>query len=74
MTKKDTATGNVLETETYKHDANGNVIEQTVDGITATYTYDRTGSCLDVRRHHDQVHLRSVGPDRQPDGKGRDVQ
>ncbi|GAA5346870.1 golvesin C-terminal-like domain-containing protein [Planifilum fimeticola] len=41
MTKKDTTTGNVLETETYKHDANGNVIEQTVDGITTTYTYDR---------------------------------
>src|SRR5690606_8802636 len=25
-------------------------------------------------QHHDPVHLRSVGPDRQPDGKGRDVQ
>jgi len=41
VTKKDTATGNVLETETYRHDANGNVIEQTLDGITTTYTYDR---------------------------------
>ncbi|WP_157617273.1 DNRLRE domain-containing protein [Saccharomonospora marina] len=41
VTKKDAATGAVLEDEDYVHDAGGNIIEQTVDGTTASYTYDR---------------------------------
>lgn len=41
VTKKDAATGAVLEDEDYVHDAGGNIIEQTLDGTTASYTYDR---------------------------------
>ncbi|WP_158887113.1 DNRLRE domain-containing protein [Amycolatopsis anabasis] len=33
--------GKELETETYVHDANNNVIEQTLEGKTTRYTYDR---------------------------------
>lgn len=36
-----TKTGNGAGTETYVHDANANVISQTVGGTTTTYTYDR---------------------------------
>ncbi|SFB50385.1 RHS repeat-associated core domain-containing protein [Amycolatopsis marina] len=41
VTKKAAGTGAVLETETYAHDANSNVIDQTVDGTTTTFNYDR---------------------------------
>jgi YD repeat-containing protein len=41
VTKKDAGTGAVLEEEDYVHDANANVIEQTVEGVTTSYTYDR---------------------------------
>ncbi|NEE04811.1 RHS repeat-associated core domain-containing protein, partial [Phytoactinopolyspora halotolerans] len=41
VTKTDTATGDTLATESYLHDAASNVIEQTVDGVTTSYTYDR---------------------------------
>ncbi|MER6919120.1 DNRLRE domain-containing protein [Streptomyces spiralis] len=34
-------TGNGATTETYVHDDNANVISQTVQGTTTTYTYDR---------------------------------
>ncbi|MCF6526090.1 DNRLRE domain-containing protein [Streptomyces sp. JJ36] len=34
-------TGTGAGTETYVHDANANVISQTIDGTTTTYTYDR---------------------------------
>jgi RHS repeat-associated protein len=40
-TKKDASSGNVLETESYRHDANNNVVEQTVGGTTTEYRYDR---------------------------------
>jgi RHS repeat-associated protein len=33
--------GGVLETETYTHDANGNVVSQTVDNVPTTFAYDR---------------------------------
>ncbi len=36
-----TKTGDNARTETYVHDANNNVIEQTIDGTTTTYNYDR---------------------------------
>ena len=38
--KSDSA-GAELERESYVHDANGNVVEQVVDGTTTTFTYDR---------------------------------
>ncbi|WP_170839686.1 RHS repeat-associated core domain-containing protein [Lihuaxuella thermophila] len=41
MTKVNTATGTTLRTETYEHDANHNVIKQTIGSDTTTYTYDR---------------------------------
>ncbi|WP_181353080.1 hypothetical protein [Laceyella sediminis] len=34
-------TGDNVKMETYVHDANNNVIEQMLEGKTATYTYDR---------------------------------
>lgn len=34
-------TGDGAGTETYVHDANNNVINQTVDGVTTTFNYDR---------------------------------
>ncbi|WP_229693947.1 DNRLRE domain-containing protein [Lentzea pudingi] len=40
QTKK-SAAGAVLETENYVHDANGNVVTQTLDGTTTTFGYDR---------------------------------
>ncbi|WP_433649917.1 DNRLRE domain-containing protein [Micromonospora zamorensis] len=36
-----TKTGDAPGTETYEHDANNNVINQTVKGATTTYNYDR---------------------------------
>jgi RHS repeat-associated protein len=36
-----TKTGDGAGTETYVHDANSNVINQTVKGVTTTYNYDR---------------------------------
>ncbi|MEU0880187.1 RHS repeat-associated core domain-containing protein [Lentzea sp. NPDC005914] len=33
--------GKELETESYVHDANGNVVEQTLEGKTTKYTFDR---------------------------------
>jgi RHS repeat-associated protein len=39
--KKDAAGSTVLSTELYKHDANGNVVDQTVNSVQTTYTYDR---------------------------------
>jgi YD repeat-containing protein len=39
---KSVKTGNGAGTETYVHDANSNVISQTVKGTTTTYNYDRT--------------------------------
>lgn len=41
VTKRDASSGDVLETESYVHDANSNVIEQTIEGTTTTYRYDR---------------------------------
>jgi RHS repeat-associated protein len=38
---KSAAGGGVLETESYTHDANNNVITQTVDNATTNFTYDR---------------------------------
>jgi RHS repeat-associated protein len=38
---KSAAGGGVLETESYTHDANSNVITQTVDNATTNFTYDR---------------------------------
>jgi len=38
---KSAAGGGVLETESYTHDANNNVIAQTVDDATTNFTYDR---------------------------------
>ncbi|MFE2280990.1 DNRLRE domain-containing protein [Streptomyces sp. NPDC059454] len=39
--KESVKTGNGAGTETYVHDANANVITQTVDGTTSTFDYDR---------------------------------
>lgn len=39
--QKTTTNGTVVETETYRHDANNNVIAQTVDGTQTQFTYDR---------------------------------
>ncbi|MFD5858844.1 golvesin C-terminal-like domain-containing protein [Streptomyces chartreusis] len=39
--KKSVKTGNGAGTETYVHDANANVISQTVKDVTTTYEYDR---------------------------------
>ncbi|WP_291414528.1 RHS repeat-associated core domain-containing protein [Actinophytocola sp.] len=39
--QKKTTGGTVVETETYRHDANNNVIDQTVDGTHTTFAYDR---------------------------------
>ncbi|MFI7677915.1 RHS repeat-associated core domain-containing protein, partial [Actinophytocola sp. NPDC049390] len=39
--KKNPTSGAVIESETYRHDANNNVIDQTVDGTQTQYTYDR---------------------------------
>jgi YD repeat-containing protein len=41
VTKKNAATSAVLSTEDYTHDANNNVIAQTVEGKTTTFAYDR---------------------------------
>jgi RHS repeat-associated protein len=38
---KSAAGGGVLKTESYIHDANNNVIEQTVDNVTTNFEYDR---------------------------------
>ena len=38
---KSAAGGGVLETESYTHDANNNVVAQTVDGAATSFTYDR---------------------------------
>lgn len=38
---KKTPGGTVVKSETYRHDANNNVIDQTVDGTTTQFTYDR---------------------------------
>ncbi|MER7501442.1 DNRLRE domain-containing protein [Nonomuraea pusilla] len=38
---KQVITGSPLKDETYTHDANNNVIDQTVDGVTTKYDYDR---------------------------------
>ncbi|MBB4908876.1 DNRLRE domain-containing protein [Actinophytocola algeriensis] len=38
---KKTPGGTVVESETYRHDANNNVIDQTVDGTPTQFTYDR---------------------------------
>ncbi|WP_245180421.1 golvesin C-terminal-like domain-containing protein [Streptomyces montanisoli] len=38
---KSVKSGNGADTETYVHDDNANVIDQTVKGTTTTYTYDR---------------------------------
>jgi RHS repeat-associated protein len=38
---KATLGGTVLDTETYRHDAASNVINQTVGGVSTTFTYDR---------------------------------
>jgi RHS repeat-associated protein len=38
---KSAAGGGVLETESYTHDANNNVISQTVEGATTNFVYDR---------------------------------
>jgi YD repeat-containing protein len=40
LTKK-SAAGAVLETEDYVHDANSNVVEQTLEGKTTSFHYDR---------------------------------
>lgn len=40
VTKK-SPSGSVLETESYTYDANANVVEQTVDGKTTSYGYNR---------------------------------
>jgi RHS repeat-associated protein len=39
--KKAAGSGAVLETEDYSHDANNNVIAQTLEGRTTTFAYDR---------------------------------
>ncbi|MFC4856912.1 DNRLRE domain-containing protein [Actinophytocola glycyrrhizae] len=39
--KKNPISGAVVEAETYRHDANNNVIDQTVDGTQTQFTYDR---------------------------------
>jgi YD repeat-containing protein len=41
LTKTDPTTGNTVESESYVHDANDNVISQTLKGATTTFTYDR---------------------------------
>ncbi|GGS54642.1 DNRLRE domain-containing protein [Actinokineospora fastidiosa] len=41
VTKKAAGTGSVVSTETYTHDANNNVIDQTVAGTQTAFTYDR---------------------------------
>lgn len=41
VTRTDPGTGQQVSTETYVHDANNNVISQTIDGITTTSAYDR---------------------------------
>jgi RHS repeat-associated protein len=41
MTKVNTDTGATLRSETYEHDANNNVIKQTIGSDTTTYHYDR---------------------------------
>ncbi|MFI7672047.1 RHS repeat-associated core domain-containing protein, partial [Actinophytocola sp. NPDC049390] len=39
--KKNPTSGAVIESETYRHDANNNVVDQTVDGTQTQFTYDR---------------------------------
>ena len=41
VVKKAAATGSPVETETYTHDANSNVIDQTVEGTRTQFAYDR---------------------------------
>jgi RHS repeat-associated protein len=39
--RTDPATGQQVSSETYQHDANNNVINQAIDGVTTTQVYDR---------------------------------
>ena len=41
LTKTDPSTGATVESESYVHDANNNVISQTVKNVPTTFTYDR---------------------------------
>lgn len=41
VTRTDPGTGQQAGSETYRHDANNNVISQTIDGITTDSAYDR---------------------------------
>ncbi|PRX49389.1 RHS repeat-associated protein [Prauserella shujinwangii] len=41
VVKRAAGSGAVLEEENYVHDANANVIEQTLEGVTTAFTYDR---------------------------------
>ena len=41
VTRTDPGTGGQAGSETYTHDANNNVISQTIDGVTTTSVYDR---------------------------------
>ena len=41
LTKTDPTTGAAVDSEAYVHDANDNVISQTLNGTTTTFTYDR---------------------------------
>jgi RHS repeat-associated protein len=41
LVKTDPTTGGTVESESYVHDANDNVISQTVKGVPTSFTYDR---------------------------------
>jgi RHS repeat-associated protein len=41
LTRTDTSTGQQVSAESYTHDANNNVVAQTIDDVTTTFTYDR---------------------------------
>jgi RHS repeat-associated protein len=41
VTRTDPATGGQAGSESYTHDANNNIISQTIDGVTTTSVYDR---------------------------------
>lgn len=41
VTKRDASDSSIVSSESYTHDANANVIKQTINGTTTSFTYDR---------------------------------
>ena len=64
---KSAAGGGVLETESYTHDANNNVITQTVDNATTNFKYDRNrlltaGGAAEPPASAGQLRVEILGP------------